>query len=132
MDSNFSSQAESSQQFVKTRRVLLSETQANEEPVERENASESEDDETNEIEGSTKQDVATQTNEIRSNDSADSDKEMNSQLLDLKTELERANRRIESLQKQMFAVDRFRGDDSSIKSYTGFQTGIHSMLFLNT
>ena len=72
-------------QFVKTRRVLLSETQTNEEPVERENASESEEDETNEIEGSTKQDVATQTNEIRSNDSADSDKEMNSQLIDLKT-----------------------------------------------
>ena len=105
-------------QFVKTKRVLLSETQTNEEPVERENASESEEDETNEIEGSTKQDVATQTNEIRSNDSADSDKEMNSQLIDLKTELERANRRIESL--QMFTVDRFRGDDSSIKFYTGF------------
>ncbi|XP_044167341.1 uncharacterized protein LOC122951389 [Acropora millepora] len=102
--------------FIKT----LSETQTNEEPVERENASESEEDETNEIESSTKQDVATQTNEIRSNDSADSDKEMNSQLIDLKTELERANRRIESLQQQMFTVDRFRGDDSSIKFYTGF------------
>ena len=62
-------------QFVKTRRVLLSETQTNEEPVERENASESEEDETNEIEGITKQDMATQTNEIRSkDDSADSDK----------------------------------------------------------
>ena len=102
-------------QFVKTRRVLLSETQTNEEPVEREKALESEEDETNEIEVITKQDVATQTNEIRSkDDSADSDKEMNSQLIDLKTELERANRRIE------FTVDRFRGDDSSIKFYTGF------------
>ena len=82
---------------------------------------ESEEDETNEIEVITKQDVATQTNEIRSkDDSADSDKEMNSQLIDLKTELERANRRIESLQQQMFTVDRFRGDDSSITFYTGF------------
>ncbi|KAK2549002.1 hypothetical protein P5673_030629 [Acropora cervicornis] len=106
-------------QFVKTRHVLLSETQTNEEPVERENASESEEDETNEIEGSTKQDVVTQTNEIRSNDSADSDKEMISQLIDLKTELQRANRRIESLQQQMFTVDRFGDDDSSIKFYTG-------------
>ena len=63
------------EQFVETRRVLLSETQTNEEPVERENASESEENETNEIEGITKQDMATQTNEIRSkDDSADSDK----------------------------------------------------------
>ena len=47
-------------------------------------------------------------------------KEMNSQLIDLKTKLERANRHIESLQQQMFTVDRFRGDDSSITFYTGF------------
>ena len=65
--------------------------------------------------------MGTQTNEIRSkDDSADSDKEMNSQLIDFKIELERANRRIESLQQQMFTVDRFRGDDSSYKFYTGF------------
>ena len=119
------------EQFVETRRVLLSETETNEEQVERENASESEEGEANKIEGITKQDVATQTNEIRSkDDSAESDKEMNSQLIDLKTKLERANRRIESLQQQMFTVDRFRGDPSGF--IVAFQTGIHSMLFLNT
>ena len=68
-----------------------------------------------------KQDVATQTNEVRSkDDSADSDKEMRSQLIDLKTNLEKAKQHIESLQQQMFTVDRFRGDDSSIKFYTVF------------
>ena len=65
--------------------------------------------------------MVTKTNEIRSkDDSNDNDKEMNSQLIDLKTILEKANQRIESLQQQMFTVDRFRGDDSSIKYYTGF------------
>lgn len=67
------------EQFVETRRVLLSETETNEEQVERENASEREEGEANEIEGITKQDVI---NEIRSkDDSAESDKEINSQLL---------------------------------------------------
>ena len=47
-------------------------------------------------------------------------KQMNQQLIDLKSKLEKANQHIESLQKQMFTVDRFRGDDSSIKFYTGF------------
>ena len=47
-------------------------------------------------------------------------KEMNSQLIDLETKLERANRHIESLQQQMFTVDRLRGDDPSIRFYTGF------------
>ena len=51
-------------------------------------------------------------------------------IVDLKTKLERANRRIESLQQQMFTVDRFRGDPSGF--IVAFQTGIHSMLFLNT
>ena len=53
--------------------------------------------------------------------SDNSDTEMNHQLLiDLKPNLERANQRIESLLKQLFTVDKFRGDDSSIKFYTGF------------
>ena len=59
-----------------------------------------------------------QTNEIESMNSSES--EMNQQLIDLKSKLEKANQHIESLQKQMFTVDRFRGDDSSIKFYTGF------------
>ena len=45
---------------------------------------------------------------------------MNQQLIDLKSKLEKANQRIESLQKQMFTVNKFRGDDPSIKFYTGF------------
>ena len=108
-------------QIVETRRVLLSEIETNEEPVEAENASGNEKGETSEVEGITRQDVATQTNEIKSkDDSADSDKETNPQLTDLKTKLEKANQRIEFLLKQMFTVDRFRGEDSYIKSYTGF------------
>ena len=59
-----------------------------------------------------------QTNEIESTDSSQT--EMNQQLIDLKTKLEKANQHIESLEKQMFTIDRFRGDDSSIKCYTGF------------
>ena len=110
------------EQIGETRRVLLSEIDTNEEPIETENASCSEEGETNEIEGITKQDVVMQTNEtadeIGSKD--DSDTEMNHQLIDLKTKPEKANQRIEFLQKQMFTVDRFRGDDFSIKFYTGF------------
>ena len=84
------------EQIAKTRRVLLSEIETNEELVERENVSGNNEGETNEFEGITKQDVATQTNEIRSNDS---DTKMNPQLIDLKTKLEKANQRIEFLQK---------------------------------
>ena len=62
--------------------------------------------------------MTTQTNEIESRDNSDT--EMNQQLIDLKSNLEKANQRIESLLKQLFTVDRFRGDDSSIKFYTGF------------
>ena len=35
---------------------------------------------------------------------------MNQQLIDLKSKLEKANQRIESLQKKMFTVDKFRGE----------------------
>ena len=62
--------------------------------------------------------MTTQASEIESTDN--SEREMNQQLIDLKFKLEKANQRTESLQKQMFTVDRFRGDDSSIKFYTGF------------
>ena len=62
--------------------------------------------------------MATQTIEIGIRDN--SDPEMTQQLVDLKSKLEKANQRIDSLQKQMFTVDKFRGDDSSIKFYAGF------------
>ena len=89
-----------------------------EEMIETENATCNEESETSDIDAITKQDVRTQTNEIEFTDSSET--EMNQQLIDLKSKLEKANQHIQSLQKQMFTVDRFRGDDSSIKFYTGF------------
>ena len=46
--------------------------------------------------------------------------ELRQQILDLKAKLENAYRRIEALQKQLFTVDRFKDDDSSVRFYTGF------------
>ena len=106
------------EQIGTTSRVLLSEIETVEETVETENATCNEESETSDTDAITKQDVTTQTNEIESRDNSDT--EMNQQLIDLKSKLEKANQRIESLQKQLFTVDRFRGDDSSIKFYTGF------------
>ena len=83
-----------------------------------ENATCYEEGETNEIDAITKQDEATQTSDTESRDNSDT--EMNQQLIDLKSKFEKANQRIESLQKKMFTVDKFRGDDSSIQFYTGF------------
>ena len=97
---------------------LLSEIETVEETIETENAACNEESETSDTDAITKQDVTTQTNEIESRDNSDT--EMNQQLIDLKSNLEKANQRIESLLKQLFTVDRFRGDDSSIKFYTGF------------
>ena len=42
------------------------------------------------------------------------------QITDRKSELEKANRRIDSLQKQLFTLERFKEDDASIRFYTGF------------
>ena len=95
-----------------------SEIETVEEMIETENATCNEESETSDIDAITKQDVRTQTNEIEFTDSSET--EMNQQLIDLKSKLEKANQHIESLQKQTFTVDRFRGDDSSIKFYTGF------------
>ena len=106
------------EQIAATSRVLLSEIETVEETVETENATCNEQRGTSDTDAITKQDVTTQTNEIESTDNSET--EMNQQLIDLKSKLEKANQRIESLQKQMFTVDRFRGDDSSIKFYTGF------------
>ena len=89
-----------------------------EETVETENATCNEESETNDIDAITKEDVVTQTKEIESRNNSYT--EMKQQLIDVKSKLEKANQCIESLQKQMFTVDKFRGDDSSIKFYTGF------------
>ena len=106
------------EQIGTTSRVPLSEIETVEETVKTKNATCNEEREASDIDAITKQDVATVTNEIESTDNSET--EMNQQLIDLKSKLEKANQRIESLQKQMFTVDRFRGDDSSIKFYTGF------------
>ena len=42
------------------------------------------------------------------------------QIIDQKSELEKANRRIYSLQMQLFTPERFKEDDASIRFYTGF------------
>lgn len=88
-----------------------------EEMVETENTTCNEESKTNDIDAIAKQDVAMQTNEIESRNNSNT--EMKQQLIDLKSQLEKANQCIESLQKQMFTVDKFSGDDSSIKFYTG-------------
>ena len=106
------------EQIAATSRVLLSEIETVEETVETENTTCNEESGTSDIDAITKQDVRTQTNEIESTDNSETEK--NQQLIDLKSKLQKANQRIESLQKQMFTVHRFRGDDSSIKFCTGF------------
>ena len=88
-----------------------------EETVETENTTCNEESKTNDIDAIAKQDVAMQTNEIESRNNTNT--EMKQQLIDLKSQLEKANQCIESLQKQMFTVDKFSGDDSSIKFFAG-------------
>ena len=46
--------------------------------------------------------------------------ELRQQVLEQKSQLQIAFRRIEALQKQLFLVDRFKEDDSSTRFYTGF------------
>lgn len=56
--------------------------------------------------------------------------ELRQQILELKAKLENANRRIEALQKQLFTVDRFKDDDSSVRFYTGFPNWHTVSLFI--
>lgn len=49
-----------------------------------------------------------------------SDTELRQQVFEQKSQLEIATRRVETLQKQLFSVDRFKHDDSSMRFYTGF------------
>ena len=86
------------EQIGTTSRVLLSEIETVEETVETENATCNEESGTSDIDAITKQDVTTQTNEIESTDNSET--ETNQQLIDPKSKLEKANQRIESLQKQ--------------------------------
>ena len=101
-----------------------------EEMIETENATCNEESETSDIDAITKQDVRTQTNEIEFTDSSET--EMNQQLIDLKSKLEKANQHIQSLQKQMFTVDGLEVMTPLSSFILVFQTGIHLMLFSNT
>ena len=49
-----------------------------------------------------------------------SETELRQQVLEQKSQLEIAFRGIKALQKQLFSVDRFKEDDSSMRFYTGF------------
>lgn len=49
-----------------------------------------------------------------------SDTLLTQQIAEHKTELERANRRIEFLENQLFTVERFKTNDAAINFYTGF------------
>jgi len=61
-------------------------------------------------------DAQTQTDEIQK----DIDTALRQQLADLKSELEKAHRRIEALQNQLFSVERCQNNSSAINFYTGF------------
>ncbi|XP_015751994.1 PREDICTED: uncharacterized protein LOC107331849 [Acropora digitifera] len=49
-----------------------------------------------------------------------SDTELRQQALEQKSQLEIGTRLVEALQKQLFSVDKFKHDDSSMRFYTGF------------
>ena len=70
-----------------------------------------------------KMDVETQTTEPNE----DIETTLRKQIADLKCELEKANRRIEALQKQLFNVERFQTNDTAISFYTGFPNWDASM-----
>ena len=54
-------------------------------------------------------------------------------IIEQKSELEKANRRIYSLQMQLFTPERFQEDDASRLDFIlVFQTGVHSWLYLIT
>ena len=61
-------------------------------------------------------DAETQTEEIQE----DIETALRQQLADLKSELEKAHRRIEALQNQLFSVERFQNNSNAINFYTGF------------
>ena len=83
------------EQIGTTSRVLLSEIETVEETVETENATCNEESETSDTDAITKQDVTMQINEIESRDNSDT--EMNQQLIDLKSKLEKANQHIRAI-----------------------------------
>ena len=63
-----------------------------------------------------KMDAETQTTEPKEG----TETSLTQQIVDLESNLERAKRRIESLQNQVFTIERFQSSDASIHFYTGF------------
>ena len=63
-----------------------------------------------------KMDTETQTTEPKEG----TETSLTQQIVDLESNLERAKRRIESLQNQVFTIERFQSSDASIHFYTGF------------
>lgn len=61
-------------------------------------------------------DAQTRTDEIQKG----IDTALRQQLADLKSELEKAHRRIEALQNELFGVERSQNNSSAINFYTGF------------
>lgn len=61
-------------------------------------------------------DTETRTDEIQE----DIETALRQQLADLKSELEKAHRRIEALQNQLVSVERFQNNSNAINFYTGF------------
>ena len=53
------------------------------------------------------------------------------QIIDQKSELEKANRHIDSLQRQLFTPERFKEDDAAIRFYTGFPNWSTFMAIFN-
>ena len=63
-----------------------------------------------------KMDAETQTTEPKEG----TETSLKQQIVNLESNLERAKRRIESLQNQVFTVERFQSSDASIHFHTGF------------
>ena len=107
------------QSVGETRRNIFEEAETEVEPNDFdsfENLVEFDEGESAHHENISKIDVETQT-EIIEEDIVTS---LRQQLAQLKCELEKANRRIEALQEQLFNIDRFQNNDSTINFYTGF------------
>lgn len=64
-------------------------------------------------------DAETQTEVIQEAEE-DIETALRQQIADLKSELEKAHRRIEALQNQLFSVERFQNNSNVINFYTGF------------
>ena len=70
--------------------------------------------------GSTSFSCSVRGAEMQTEPEIGSETELRQQVLEQKSQLKIAFRRIEALQKQLFSVDRFKEDDSSMRFYTGF------------